>query len=106
MISVGTDIVHIKRIAKIRSLKRFFHDSEIRRSDPEHLAGILAVKEAGFKALKIEPKWLDIEVKNKKNGQPYLVFSSELNLKIKNYSCSISHDGNYAIAVVIVHLDK
>lgn len=104
MISIGTDIVYIKRLEETKFSEKIFHQSEMRRNNSEHLAGIIAVKEACFKALRIKPRWLEIEVKYKKSGQPYLVFSSELESKIKSYSCSISHDGEYAVAVVIFYL--
>ena len=106
MISIGTDIVYIKRLEEKKFSEKIFHQSELHYNNSQKLAGIIAVKEACFKALGVNPRWMEIEVKYKKSGQPYLVFSNELKLKIEDYSCSISHDGEYAVAVVIFHLKR
>jgi len=100
--NVGTDIVHISRFKGIDnlSLKKIFHPSELKNKDPLHLAGIFAAKEC---CRKIFPNsgWLDFEIKKQKDGKPLIH-------TIHNFKgdVSISHDGNYAIAVVIKKLDK
>jgi phosphopantetheine--protein transferase-like protein len=104
MIAIGTDIVYIRRLEEIVFPEKLLHQPELRRGDDKHRAGIIALKEACFKALQIKPRWLEIEVKYKENGQPYLVFSDELDLDIIEYSCSISHDGDYALAVAVFQL--
>ena len=107
MIKTGIDIVKIERIKKNLGnetfLKKTFNDSEL-KNPVERLAGIFALKEAFFKASQIKiKKWNEIVVKKNKNGKPYLVFDESLiDFKIKNIDCSISHDGEYAIANVVI----
>ena len=99
-IRVGNDIVRIKRIAELKeeTLNKIFHKTElIRNKKPENLAGIFAAKEACKKIFN-ELNWLDIEIKKKNNGKPVL----EINKKIKDYDISISHDGDYEIAIVVL----
>jgi len=94
---VGTDIVHIQRFENIDdlSLKKIFHPTELRNKDPLHLAGIFAVKES-CKKIFPNSNWLDFEIKKQKNGKP--VINTRYNFK---GDISISHDQEYAIAVVI-----
>jgi phosphopantetheine--protein transferase-like protein len=103
--SIGTDIVYIPKIKKqlenISFLEKIFHPSELKNLRPEHLAGILAAKEAFFKAINQKPKWLDIEVIYEKTARPKLRLSKELEKNIKNIDVSISHDKDYAAAFVI-----
>ena len=75
------------------------------------LAGFFASKEAFLKALGIGfstgLKLKEIEVLHDKSGAPVLKVDGKLKdtidaLGVKNCSLSISHDGNYAIAVVSV----
>ncbi len=94
---IGTDIVHISRFKDVDdfSLKKMFHPSELKNKDPLHLAGIFAAKEC---CRKIFPNssWLDFEIKKQKNGKP--VISTKHNFE---GDISISHDGDYATAVVV-----
>lgn len=117
-LSIGVDIVSIDRVEKIlnsnisgRFLYRIFTDEEIsyceRRSRPsQHFAGRFAAKEAVKKA--IMSKWMnhqtifkDIEIKSKNNGAPFIKLPKKYS---SNYSCecSISHDGDSAVAFVIM----
>ena len=98
---IGNDIVQIKRIANLddKTKNKIFHKSELTRNKkPENLAGIFAAKEACKKVFN-DLDWLDIEIKKKKNGKPTL----EINKQIENYDLSISHDGGFAIAVVVFY---
>lgn len=101
---IGTDIVYIPRIKKLITNKSFlekiFHPSELKNLKPEHLAGILAAKEAFFKAINQKPRWLDIEIAYENTGRPKIALSNKLKSKIKNCDISISHDKGYAIALV------
>ena len=107
MIKTGIDIVEIKRIKNLmknpKALSKIFNESEI-RDNPNKLAGKFALKEAFFKATQISvKKWSEIVVKKHKTGKPYLVFDKNLvKFKIKSMDCSISHDGDYAIAIVVI----
>lgn len=102
LIKTGCDIVEIKRFQDVdlQSLKKIFHENELKNSKPETLAGIFAAKESCKKVFNLN--WLDIEVKKKRNGKPVLILNDEkINDKIIDYDLSVSHDGDYAIAVVV-----
>ena len=105
MIKTGIDIVEIKRIKNLmenpKALSKIFNESEI-DTNPSKLAGKFALKEAFFKATQIPvKKWSEIVVKKHDNGKPYLVFDKNL-VKFKSIDCSIAHDGDYAIAIVVI----
>lgn len=100
---VGIDIVKISRIKKIESLKRFIlSDKEIllfkkASNKKEFLAGRFASKEAFLKAnhKKLNSIPLkEIEVLYNRDNSPYIEY------KNKKYDVSISHDGDYAVAIV------
>lgn len=112
---LGIDIVSIKRIAILKEkygekfLSRILAQDEIKliKSDTS-LAGFFAAKEAVSKALGVgignEFSFKDVKIyKNEKNA-PLLKFSDDTKarFKIKNSSLSISHDGGFAIAAVII----
>lgn len=105
-LKTGIDIVHIPRIERLienkSAINKIFSKKELKIPTPEHLAGIFALKEAFFKALKIKPKWLMIEITNKSNGEPKINISNELNINPINISYSISHENEYAIANVTI----
>lgn len=100
---IGTDIVKISRIEKSLESAHFkesvFTADEIRYCrTAQSFAGIFAAKEAYLKALGtgINCKLNTIEIAHLENGKPYL----------NNIPCSdvsISHDGEYAIAAVILY---
>jgi holo-[acyl-carrier protein] synthase len=102
---IGIDIVEIERFTKYSDSPSF-----IRRvgkaSEVLSLAGKHAAKEALIKAVtELDlTSVMSIEVLNDQYGAPYFKFSSELKSLPKRYkiSVSISHDGNFAIAVVLV----
>ena len=107
-VGVGCDIVEVSRIQKMmlhpEALKKAFHPSELTKFEAEHLAGIFAAKEAGFKALALKSNsWLLLEIKNGPNGKPLLIMSKDINnSNIISLDCSISHDGVFAAAIVVV----
>lgn len=105
MLRTGIDIVHIPKMQRLladaRFLERVFHGDERKPFTAEHLAGIFAAKEAFFKAMQKDPKWLFIHIKGK---IPQIHLMPELEQSIKNTSLSISHDNEYAIAHVLVEL--
>lgn len=101
--NIGTDIVKISRIEKSIESEHFktsvFTENEIKYcKKAESFAGIFAAKEAYLKALGtgINCKLNTIEIAHFENGKPYLS-------NIPNSDLSISHDGEYAIAVVILY---
>jgi holo-[acyl-carrier protein] synthase len=106
-IHCGVDIVKVSRIIELlkdpTSVQRTFSQEEI-RNKPESLAGIFALKEAFFKATQIKIKnWRDVIIKYDKAGKPYIVYDeNSVSLKISSIDCSISHDGEYVIATVVL----
>lgn len=99
---IGTDIVKISRIEKSIQNEHFkkgvFTDNEIAYSkNAESFAGMFAAKEAYLKALGtgINCKMNTVEIGHLPTGKPYLV-------NVENSDLSISHDGEYAIATVIL----
>lgn len=102
MYKIGTDIVKISRIEKsIKSqsfLNKVFTENERAYCKKvENFAGIFAGKEAYFKALGTGLKFplTDVEIGHDENGKPYLC-------GIDSSDISISHDGEYAVATVIL----
>ncbi len=107
---LGIDIARVDRFDE-RMVKRFLTLKEKEEYDSmtsekrrrEYIAGRWAIKEAFVKALgkgfgAISPK--DIEVLHDKNGAPVVSFRGEsLNDKCM---VSLSHDGDYAVAVVVL----
>lgn len=102
MFKLGTDIVKISRIEK--SLKSAsFMQKVFTPAEQEHcktaesFAGVFAAKEAYFKAAGTGIKFplTQIEILHNENGKPY----------VSGVDCcevSISHDGDYAVASVIL----
>ncbi|MBU0686619.1 MAG: holo-ACP synthase [Candidatus Margulisbacteria bacterium] len=111
---VGVDLVEIGRIKTAvknigdRFLKRIYSDFELayctRRKAlrfPE-LAVRFAAKEAYGKALGTGIKghhWNEIEVRNDPKGKPLIYYKGKLQPKVQ---VSLSHDGNLAIAFLII----
>ncbi|NMB57514.1 holo-ACP synthase [Candidatus Beckwithbacteria bacterium] len=108
VVKTGIDICQISRIKKLLDkpsfLQRVFTAAELEDKRPEHLAALFAAKEAFFKATQIKLQKLnEIEIKKDKNARPYLSFNPK-NLKFKISSCdlSLSHDGDCAVACVVI----
>lgn len=106
----GIDIVYIPGLKKIlkneQAMKKFFHSEEITENTNEdvrieHLAGVLAAKEAFFKALGVVPKFLEVRVGYESSGRPKLIVSPQWQ-KFNESDVSISHDKDYAVAVVVL----
>ncbi|MDE5984821.1 MAG: holo-ACP synthase [Eubacterium sp.] len=102
MYKIGTDIVKISRIEKSIKNDNFLqqvfteHEREYCKK-AENFAGLFACKEAYFKALGTGIKFplTDVEILHDDKGKPYIN-------GIENSDVSVSHDGEYAIATVIV----
>jgi holo-[acyl-carrier protein] synthase len=106
IMGVGIDIVDMKRIHNIERLAKYvLSDDEYslfqNRVRPlEFLAGRFAAKEAFLKAMhqgigSVSFKSISI-LYDKNSGAPILYYEN------KQYDVSISHDGDYAVAVVVV----
>jgi phosphopantetheine--protein transferase-like protein len=101
--AVGCDIVLMSRIKTDPSFvdlvlsKREQAIYLTRKNKIEFLAGHFAAKEAFLKALGTGlagAPLRTIEILYQETGAPYIVYNS------KQYAVSISHDGDYAMAVV------
>ncbi len=116
---VGTDIIEITRIAQALDRhgdtfkKRFLNDSEILLADKtESLAGFWAAKEAIAKALGYgigsRLGFHDIHIAKDPRGAPYFTLSEQAETlhPVQESSLSISHDGGFAIAVVVVIINS
>ncbi len=122
ILGIGTDLVKVARIRHAaerwgeRFLRRVFTEAErryaMRRRNPdERLAGRFAAKEAALKALGIGlslgVRFREIETTRKKWERPLLRFSGRTEKIAKRLGAgkihlSIAHDGEYAIAQVMI----
>lgn len=101
---LGIDIVYLpefKMKMKNSPLEKVFLPFELSQNKTsESLAGVFAAKEAFFKATGKKQDWLSVWIEKNKEGKPQLK-----SLLIKNSQeteVSISHAGNYAIAIVMI----
>ena len=121
ILGVGTDLVAISRVEALlsrhgeRFLSRVFTRTEqaecLRRARPAmHLAARLAAKEAAMKALgtgwSLGVRWLDVEVHSSGDTPPSLQLDGAARTRadaqgIRQTLVSLSHDGGYALAVVM-----
>jgi holo-[acyl-carrier protein] synthase len=115
---IGLDLVEVERAAGLlarhgrRFLDRCFAPTEVTRpGDPEQLAGLLAAKEAAFKALGCGwgsgVGWRDPVVTRTQTGAPQLSFGGGAatcaeSLGIRRTHLSITHSAGVAVAVVIL----
>jgi holo-[acyl-carrier protein] synthase len=117
---IGIDIVHVDRISRWLEIQglvdRFFHPQEIEAASRRgagkalSLAARFAAKEAFGKALGTglsEMKLKDIQVKNDHNGKPCIILE---NTALKKFlalgggiiHCSLTHEGENAVAMVLI----
>lgn len=122
MTGVGIDLVQVARVADSvdrfgdRFLRRIFTDDEIAyaKSSPsrcmERLAARFAAKEATIKALRVERHapmaWRDIEVRRTDSGSCEVALHGTAaqwaaHRGNPSLSLSLSHDGDYATAIVV-----
>ena len=123
IIGNGVDIIKNSRInnsLKIKGfLNRIFTEKEIQQGKKlknkiNFYAKRFAAKEAFVKAIgtgfRSDINFIDIEIKNYKNGQPYISLSKKLNnflqkkFKIQKYKVflSLSDEKDYSIAFVVI----
>jgi len=111
---IGIDITVISRIQKMidrfgsKALNKFLNQKEIELGkNTSSYAGFWAAKEAASKAIGTgigkNCSFHDIKIKKLKSGQPILKYKKKIRKKynIKSTNLSITHDGGYAIAVVV-----
>lgn len=122
ILGLGTDLARTERFrrfvaeGKSALLERLFTDDErayaLGKSDPApHLAARFAAKEAGMKAFGLGWRdglsWHDFAVVRDPLGRPDLVLggrAAELAAErgVRTVHLSYSHDGDYAVATVIL----
>ncbi len=120
ILGVGIDVVHVERIRRWRSIEglyeRFFHPEELAALLPRGEAGIIslaarfAAKEAFGKAIGSGLRHFalrDIAVLNDSNGKPHLMLVGAAETAFKEFGgkrlvCSLSHERDNALAVVII----
>ena len=111
---IGIDIAVIERIEKMvvkfgdRALSKYLSDKEINLvKNTSSAAGFWAAKEAASKAIGTgigkECSFFDIKISKSPKGQPLIKYKKHIRkkFKIKKSSLSITHDGGFAIAVVV-----
>ena|SRR5581483_5162025 len=105
----GVDIVYILGTEKILNdeslLQKFVDPAELRTSTPEHLAGIIAAKEAFFKALGQVPHFREVSLEYSTSHKPHLIVSPKFKT-FRSCDISISHDNDYAVAFVVLEIEK
>ena len=120
---IGIDVVDVKRIERLsekldeRFVKRIFTDEEIKYCNGrkankfQHFAGRFASKEAFLKAIGVGLfkgyKLKDIEIRNEKSGQPYIVRNEKIDevlnkLNATNIYITITHIKEVSVATVII----
>lgn len=110
---IGIDLIKTSRMQHLierfgdKALQRFLCETEISLiKNFKTAAGFWAVKEAFSKAIGTgigaECSFHDIQIYKDKRGAPKLALAKHLvqNYQIINTAISITHDGEYAIAVV------
>jgi len=119
-VAVGVDLVDVPEVRRAvetfgdRYLRRLFTPGEIayceRSLDPApHLAARLAAKEAVIKVLRVDdlqPPWTSIEVLRQPAGWCTINLSGEAarqaaDRNIGEFTLSLSHEGDFAIAFVV-----
>lgn len=103
---VGIDLVNLsefKKRFKNIALDKVFLPTELSQNvKTENLAGIFAAKEAFFKAIGAKENWLDVWIEKDRLGRPSL--NSTLLKTNQKAQISISHAGDYAVAIVFLEL--
>ncbi|HOK03002.1 MAG TPA: holo-ACP synthase [Spirochaetota bacterium] len=113
IVGTGIDLVKIIRIEELfvqygdRFLKKILSSEEIKNipsvQKEEYIAGRFAAKEALAKATEHRFNMTEISVLNDSSGKPFFsgkFFENEM--AGKKIHLSISHDGDYAVAFVVI----
>lgn len=120
-ITCGTDIIEIERIKESiedlgeKFLNRIYTQTEIEYCESkkgqkyQHYAARFAAKEAIFKAISKELKdkyeigWKNMEILNDEQGRPQVKIKE---VQRENIDISISHCKDYAVAMVVMLVEK
>ncbi len=121
---IGIDIVHVVRVQKLleqkkdRFTRRIFTDAERRycerfKNSAERYAARFAAKEAVRKAISPLYKgyynYKEIEVIKSADGMPSIKLHGKLSILEKkgtHFNLSLTHERDYAVAVVIMSLPE
>ena len=109
ILDIGTDIVDINRFRNKEYSKnekfyeKIFTNSEIKyclsfKNNAEHFAGKFAIKEAVKKAIKEKISFKEILTEHS-NSKPRIILKKKLDYR---FIVSVSHERDFAIAMVIV----
>ncbi len=120
---IGVDLVQVERVRQkvgesfdTPLAKGAFTASELEYARSkgvaafQSLAGFFAAKEAFFKATQVWPGWHGVWVEHEPGGKPYFGLSDEAKEKLRaagidpetaNLQLTISHEKEYAVAVVV-----
>lgn len=110
-ISLGVDIVEVRRVARLvkspRFVERVFTKREVaycrdKKNAAQHFAVRFAAKEAVYKALG-QPgvAHKEISVKNDPSGKPRVELAKRLKRFESRLSLTLSHTVDYAVAVAL-----
>lgn len=115
-LSLGVDIVEVKRIARLvrqrRFLARVFSPREVeycrgKKNAAQHFAVRFAAKEAVYKALgKAGVGHKEISVKNDPSGKPRVELAARLKSLERRISLTLSHTAEHAVAVALYFRKK
>ncbi len=121
---IGIDIVHVNRIRHWSTvpglIERFFHPHEIEAalsrgaSRDLSLAARFAAKEAFGKACGTglrNMKLRDIYVENQRDGRPVIILEGTAKQRFSELGggvlhCSLTHEGDNAVAIVLIEDQK
>ncbi len=120
---IGIDIVKVSRVIEKAGAEfdssfalRAFTRKELEYAKSKgkqgyrSLAGFFAAREAFFKATQVRLDWQDVSVDYEEGGKPFFRFTqkaldilraSGFDKKRHNFHLSITHEGEYAVAVVV-----
>ena len=104
-IATGVDIMDLQEVAKTlhdpAQLQRMLHPGDLIRSEPEHVGGRIALKEAVIKAVGLKPgDWLNIHIQTIKSGKPVISIVEQPE-GLASLDGSISHHGNMVVAFAV-----
>lgn len=115
-IRVGCDIVRLSRFRSVLERTpttgtKLFLPEEEEGATFETLAGIFAAKESVIKALRLTPgEWKRIEIVKTRDGRPELRLAEDAQMtegkRIVSQDISISHDGEYVMAIAVFLIEE
>lgn len=106
MVSVGIDIVELKRFESLMRNETFvqkvFDETEL-HDDIRLMAGKFAIKEAFFKASQVKiNNWNEIVVDIKNNKPSLSIENNIIDTSSEKCVCDLTYDKDYAIGTVIL----